>query len=450
MENDVADLLNIIISEDIIPLSGETEWALKNVGEKTKDILEKLGYAPYDLSIRSIVHLFTLARELSATSRSIDVGENHIPFSAINNFSSWINRNNLELPTASISFHLNTTIKSEWTESTNTNEPINYVSYSLPILFNSTFAIPEKKFTMLDNDYGLLNHCLKDSSISIVIDGLQWTSITTYMACKKYDYVTENKIHNTKLDILKSIIKPLYDGDLIRYLSSPNIKRKLKYREYDFLRKYFTEQLPFCKSWNTKKHIYLSKAIHAKCQIPKIKNIINNSHAYISYYSNDKIWGDGKDGSGMNIMGLLLMSQRRAEPKFSSLGTIEVQDDKFCKIEQADIREGRGIIISSAYPFRFLNCSPRIDIILKKQKKRVTFINKKFVEVKPSVYKSQQIPCTNLNGIKFMVVPFSKKNILKGINISCKIIFTKINDSTLLMNFLDRLYGNILICGFDI
>jgi len=82
-----------------------------------------------------------------------------------------------------------------------------------------------------------------------------------------------------------------------------------------------SRQYPIRKDWEDVKVDLMEKAISAKIEQHEIvKDILlsTGSCELIEHTSNDKYWGDGGDGSGVNMLGRILMQVRDRHPDASN------------------------------------------------------------------------------------------------------------------------------------
>lgn len=71
---------------------------------------------------------------------------------------------------------------------------------------------------------------------------------------------------------------------------------------------------PLIKNWESVKNDIMSKALYAKfTQYQELREaLLNTNNAKIIEHTiNDSYWGDGGDGNGKNMLGLLLMELRK-------------------------------------------------------------------------------------------------------------------------------------------
>lgn len=140
----------------------------------------------------------------------------------------------------------------------------------------------EIKFYLADGEYGCFSNFSRDS---IFLKGLSWRTSEHYFQAQKFAG-TEHE-------------------DQIRYATKP-MKAANMGRE---------RHRPLRNDWEAVKNDIMREAVMAKfTQNKKLKSLLlaTGDVKIIEHTSNDRYWGDGGDGSGNNMLGIILMEVRDA------------------------------------------------------------------------------------------------------------------------------------------
>lgn len=130
----------------------------------------------------------------------------------------------------------------------------------------------------------------------IFLDGKIWKTVEHFYQAQKF--------HGTELE------------ESIRLQKTP---MEAKQKSHEFLQKH---PVP---NWNEQKELVMYRAIKAKfTQNPELENLLieTGNKNIVERTDSDSYWGDGKDGTGKNRMGFLLM-KLRTELRSKNLSLIE-------------------------------------------------------------------------------------------------------------------------------
>ena len=136
------------------------------------------------------------------------------------------------------------------------------------------------KFHLVGDDYGWLSN---SAPYPIFLESKMWYTAEHYFQTQKfYDETVQKEILRTRSAV-----------EVIRIASSP----KLRVR----------------RDWYKVKVDFMLTAVRAKfTQIPDLKKLLLNTGdaVLIEHTADDSYWGDGGDGSGKNMLGMILMDIR--------------------------------------------------------------------------------------------------------------------------------------------
>lgn len=136
------------------------------------------------------------------------------------------------------------------------------------------------KFNRVGDDYGWLSN---SAPYPISVDGKMWYSAEHYFQSTKFhDITVQRQIHRTRSA-----------AQMLEIASNP----KLRIR----------------RDWDEVKIDFMEKAVRTKyTQLPELKMLLlgTGDAPLIAHSDEDSYWYDGGDGSGRNILGLILMDLR--------------------------------------------------------------------------------------------------------------------------------------------
>ncbi len=136
------------------------------------------------------------------------------------------------------------------------------------------------KFYLVGDDYGWLSN---SAPYPISLDGKMWYTAEHYFQTQKFHDAT----------VQRQIAKTRSAAEILRIASNP----KLRVR----------------RDWDTVKLEVMGQAVRAKfTQITALKELLlgTGDAVLIEHNKNDSYWGDGGDGSGRNMLGIVLMELR--------------------------------------------------------------------------------------------------------------------------------------------
>lgn len=136
------------------------------------------------------------------------------------------------------------------------------------------------KFYSVNDDFGEFSNF---AYYEIKIDGIRWQTVEHYFQSQKFlDKTYQKKIRTAETPMQAAIL-------------GRDRKQKLR------------------KDWESVKVSVMREAIYAKfTQHPELKDLLisTNDSKLVEHTSNDSYWGDGGNGKGKNMLGILLMEIR--------------------------------------------------------------------------------------------------------------------------------------------
>ncbi len=136
------------------------------------------------------------------------------------------------------------------------------------------------KFHLVGDDYGWLSN---SAPYPISLEGVMWYTAEHYFQAHKY--------HNELVQ--REIRKQRLPQEIAKVVRSARVRVK--------------------GDWDSKKLGVMQTAVRAKfTQIPDLKKLLLNTGEaeLIEHTEDDSYWGDGGDGSGKNMLGMILMDVR--------------------------------------------------------------------------------------------------------------------------------------------
>lgn len=135
-------------------------------------------------------------------------------------------------------------------------------------------------FDRVGDDYGWLSN---SAPYPIHLNGKMWYTAEHYFqACKFHDEMVQRQIQKTRSAT-----------EILRIASNP----KLKVR----------------RDWDVVKVGFMEQAVRAKfTQMPELRDLLlgTGDAPLIAHSATDSYWYDGGDGTGKNLLGLILMDLR--------------------------------------------------------------------------------------------------------------------------------------------
>jgi N-glycosidase YbiA len=135
------------------------------------------------------------------------------------------------------------------------------------------------EFHRAGDDYGWLSN---SAPYAISLDRKMWYTAEHYFQAQKF--------HDEMVQ--RQILKTRSADEIIRIASNP----KLRVR----------------RDWDEVKLDFMETAVRAKfTQIPDLKMLLlGTGDAVLIQHCDDRYWGDGGDGTGKNLLGIILMEIR--------------------------------------------------------------------------------------------------------------------------------------------